>query len=72
MEGRRRRQFIHKICTGEDTWVQGDDNIAAEACKFFEGMFTGQQVRTEEDMMQCIPRLVSIDQNHSSGHANYG
>lgn len=49
-----------------------DDNIAAEACKFFEGMFTGQQVRTEEDMMQCIPRLVSIDQNHSSGHANYG
>ncbi|KAG5605817.1 hypothetical protein H5410_027309 [Solanum commersonii] len=26
--GRRRRLFLHKICTGNDVWIQGDDQIA--------------------------------------------
>ena len=32
IRGRRRKLFIHRICTDEDTWIQGDENIAKEAC----------------------------------------
>ncbi|KAK4733755.1 hypothetical protein R3W88_008016 [Solanum pinnatisectum] len=41
LRGRRRRLFLHKICTDNDTWIQGDDQIAHTACDYFKEMFTG-------------------------------
>ncbi|KAK6803160.1 hypothetical protein RDI58_000944 [Solanum bulbocastanum] len=63
MRGRRRRLFLHKICTDTDTWVQGDDQIAQEACKYFEEMFIGQNCRIDESMIQLLPSLVTTEQN---------
>ncbi|KAG5606071.1 hypothetical protein H5410_027563 [Solanum commersonii] len=57
MRGRRRRLFIHKICTDEGDWIQGDDNIAKEACQYFQNIFTGHNARISEGALQCIPRM---------------
>ncbi|KAH0705908.1 hypothetical protein KY285_010432 [Solanum tuberosum] len=63
IRGRRRRLFIHKICTGNDVWIQGDDQIAQAACDYFQGMFTGQNRRIDERILQHLPTLVTPDQN---------
>ncbi|WMV07509.1 hypothetical protein MTR67_000894 [Solanum verrucosum] len=65
MRGRKRRLFIHKICTDEGDWIQGDDNIAKEACQYFQNIFTGHTARISEAVLQCIPRMVTQDQNQA-------
>ncbi|XP_049365268.1 uncharacterized protein LOC125830095 [Solanum verrucosum] len=52
MRGRRRRLFIHKICTGNDVWVQWDEQIAQAACAYFQEMFTGHNRRIDERILQ--------------------
>ncbi|XP_049368158.1 uncharacterized protein LOC125833012 [Solanum verrucosum] len=65
MRGRRRRLFIHKISIDEGDWIQGDDNIAKEACQYFQNIFTGHTARISEGVLQCIPRMVTQDQNQA-------
>ncbi|KAH0776603.1 hypothetical protein KY290_008014 [Solanum tuberosum] len=52
MRGRRKKLFIHKLCTGNDDWIQGDENIAKEAGEYFQHIFTGQEIRINEDILQ--------------------
>jgi len=40
MRGRRRKLFIHKVCIGNEEWVEGDENIANAACDHFKNIFT--------------------------------
>lgn len=40
MRGRRRRLFIHQICTDTEDWIQGEENIAKAACEHFQNIFT--------------------------------
>lgn len=63
MRGRRRRLFIHRICTDDDNWIQGDANIAATACNHFQKIFTRHEDKIDEGLLQCIPRLVDEEYN---------
>lgn len=63
MRGRRRRLFIHKVCTGSDNWVQGDENIVAATCNHFQEIFIGHQTRSDRDRLSHIPKLVDEKQN---------
>ena len=65
MRGRRRKFFIHKICSDDNIWVQGDENIAKEACSYFQNIFTGRTNRINEETLNCIPRMVIDEQNQS-------
>ncbi|WMV45632.1 hypothetical protein MTR67_039017 [Solanum verrucosum] len=64
MRGRRRNLFIHKICTAEDTWIQGEENIAKVDCDYFQNMFSGHEDRIRKEILNCIPRMGrSISEN---------
>lgn len=63
MRGRRRKLYIHKICIENEEWIQGDENIAKAACDHFQQIFTGHEYRINEEIIQCIPRMVSHEQN---------
>ncbi|WMV30196.1 hypothetical protein MTR67_023581 [Solanum verrucosum] len=63
MRGRRRKLFIHKVCIGNDEWVEGDENIAKAACDHFQNKFTGTEQPINEDILQHIPRMVTPEQN---------
>lgn len=63
MRGRRRRLFIHKIYTKNVDWIQGDVDIANAAYEHFNSIFSGKEQSIIEDMLQCIPRMVTPDKN---------
>ncbi|XP_015075534.1 uncharacterized protein LOC107019628 [Solanum pennellii] len=60
---RRRKLFIHKICIDNDVWVQGDENIAKEACDYFQNIFSGREDRINEEVLNCIPQMVNEEHN---------
>ncbi|XP_015160445.1 uncharacterized protein [Solanum tuberosum] len=63
MRGRRRILFIHKVCIGNEEWVEGYENIAKAACDHFKNIFTGTEQPINEDILQHIPRMVTPEQN---------
>ncbi|XP_015165490.1 uncharacterized protein [Solanum tuberosum] len=63
MRGRRRKLFIHKVCIGNEEWVEGYENIAKAACDHFKNIFTGTEQPINEDILQHIPRMVTLEQN---------
>ncbi|XP_015167780.1 uncharacterized protein [Solanum tuberosum] len=63
MRGRRRRLFLHRICTENEVWVQGDEQIAQAACDYYQQIFTGQNDRIDDRILQHIPTLVTPVQN---------
>ncbi|KAG5580314.1 hypothetical protein H5410_050941 [Solanum commersonii] len=65
IRGRRRKLFIHKILNDKDEWIQGDEHIAEAACMHFQNIFTGEDKHIDEVPMNCIPRIVTQEQNDS-------
>ena len=63
IRGRRRKLFIHKIVNKKGEWIQGENNIAHEACEHFNTIFTGENKRIEEHNLDCIVSMVNQDQN---------
>ncbi|XP_069148286.1 uncharacterized protein [Solanum lycopersicum] len=63
MRGRRKRMFINKIESEDGEWIQGDENIAREACDYYGKMFTGNNERINEAKLQCITKMITDDHN---------
>ncbi|WMV13665.1 hypothetical protein MTR67_007050 [Solanum verrucosum] len=63
VRGRRRRLFLHKICTENDVWIQGEKQLAQAACDYYQQMFTGHTERIDERVLQLIPTSVTLEQN---------
>ena len=63
IRGRRNKMFIHKIMDDSGVWIQGEDKVAKEACDYFQNIFTGNNEKINEDMLQCIPELITLEQN---------
>ncbi|XP_049399716.1 uncharacterized protein LOC125863741 [Solanum stenotomum] len=63
IRGRRRRLFIHKIIREDGEWIQGDEVIAEAACEHFQKIFTGDNKIIKEDVLDCIPQMVTQEQN---------
>ena len=55
--------YIHKILADSGEWIQGEDNIAREACEYYKSIFTGKTERVREDMLHCILNIVTPEQN---------
>lgn len=52
--GRKRRLYIHRIKDEDGNWIQGD--VARE---HFENMFTETDGIVREDLLTCIPSLIT-------------
>ena len=63
IKGRRRKLFIHKVVNENGVWVQGYYNTAHVAWKHFKGIFSGEEKHINEHTLECIPRMISQDQN---------
>ncbi|KAG5609440.1 hypothetical protein H5410_020721 [Solanum commersonii] len=63
MRGRRRRLFLHRICTENEVWVQCEEQIAQAACDYYQQIFTGQNDRVDDKILQHIPTLVTPAHN---------
>ena len=63
IRGRRKRMFIHKIMVDNGGWIQEKENIAREACDYYQNIFTGKTEKTRDDILQCIPKLVTQEHN---------
>lgn len=55
--------FMHNILIENGDWVQSDDNIAKEACQYYQNIFTSTNYRINEDILHCIPDIVTKEQN---------
>ncbi|WMV30181.1 hypothetical protein MTR67_023566 [Solanum verrucosum] len=60
---RRKRLFLHKICTENEIWVQGEEEISKATCDYYQQIFTGQNDRIDERIIQNIPTIVTAEQN---------
>lgn len=58
IRGRERRLNIHRIQNDEDTWLEGDDNIAKVAYEHFEHLFNREDKLILEEVLNCLPRMV--------------
>ncbi|XP_069143598.1 uncharacterized protein [Solanum lycopersicum] len=64
IRGKRKKMVIHKLLNDNGSCIQGDEVIAREACNYYQNIFTGKSVKINEDQLQCIPKMVTMEQNH--------
>lgn len=55
--------LIHKILKESGDWVKGDEEIAREACNYFQSFFTCNKNRINEPILKCIPNMITHEQN---------
>jgi len=55
--------FIHKISDDHGNTIKGDENIARAACCHFEKIFTGEDNLINEEVLRCIPSMITEYQN---------
>ena len=60
---RTRRLFIHRKSSEDREWFEGNDTIGHAPCDCFQKIFTGEYKTNMENMIECIPRMVSQDHN---------
>ncbi|KAG5586740.1 hypothetical protein H5410_047174 [Solanum commersonii] len=63
IRGRRSKLFIHKISDDHGNTIKGDENIAKAACCHFEKIFTGEDNLINEEVLRCIPSMITEYQN---------
>jgi len=64
MRGRRRKLFIHRICTDEDTWIQGDENIAKKACMYYKIFSLGNQTESLRRFLIVFPGWLQMSRTN--------
>ena len=60
---KRMKLMIHKIKDSAGTWIEDDEQIAAEAVNFFRHLLATEEVGDVGRLLQNIPPLVSSDNN---------
>lgn len=54
--------FIHKIINEDRQWLQAYDTIVEASCDHFQQIFTGEDKNINENLLECIPSMVSQNQ----------
>ncbi|XP_070017747.1 uncharacterized protein [Nicotiana sylvestris] len=62
VRGKRKLLNIHRINV-DGQWVEGRDNIAIAAVNFYQDLFNSGNLDIDMSIMNCIPRLISDDDN---------
>ena len=52
IRGRRKKMVIHKVMDDSGVWIQGEENIANEACDYYQNIFTGKTEKIKEELLQ--------------------
>lgn len=63
LSGRRRKLFIHQMQDENRDWIHEDDRIANAAYRHFQHIFTVDDSYISEDVLTCIPNMVTQGQN---------
>ncbi|XP_019230679.1 PREDICTED: uncharacterized protein LOC109211586 [Nicotiana attenuata] len=63
VRGRRKRLQLSRIQNSQGDWIEEDEDIAAEAIKFFEDQFSETAVPTSFEILDQVPSLVDVEQN---------
>ncbi|XP_015064939.1 uncharacterized protein LOC107010215 [Solanum pennellii] len=63
IRGRRKKMVVHKVMDENGVWIEGEDNIAKEACDYYQKIFTGNNEKIREEAIQCIPSMITQEQN---------
>ncbi|XP_004248595.1 uncharacterized protein [Solanum lycopersicum] len=65
IRGKRNRMAIHKLMDDSGNWITGEENIAKQACDYYEGIFTAKNEKIKEDILQCIKPIITQERNDS-------
>ncbi|XP_019183220.1 PREDICTED: uncharacterized protein LOC109178127 [Ipomoea nil] len=60
---RRRKLYIHRVKGGDGVWLEDRQGIANQAVSFFEHMFTAEVGGFDLTRLDCVPRLVTEEDN---------
>lgn len=55
--------YSHKIKNEDGDWIPGDDSIGEAACEFFEDLITETGGSIREDLLKCIPFMITSEDN---------
>ncbi|KAG5579245.1 hypothetical protein H5410_049872 [Solanum commersonii] len=69
-EGRRKKLNIKEIRTRQGDIITSSQNIREEAVNVFREQFTETQEATEFSMLQCIPKIITDNQNYEMERAS--
>lgn len=65
IRGRKSRLFIHKVKNEDGEWIQWGSKLVIVSCKHFHEIFTGKKEYIQENVLYCIPKLLSDVHNDS-------
>ena len=63
IRGKRKRMFINKLMDDSGAWIHGEENIAKEACDYYKGIFSANNDKIQEEILQCINHRTTQQQN---------
>ena len=63
IRGKRKRMFINKLMDDCGAWIHGEENIAKEACDYYKGIFSSNNDKIQEEILQCINHRTTQQQN---------
>ena len=55
--------FINKLMDDSGAWIHGEENIAKEACDYYKGIFSANNDKIQEEILQCINHRTTQEQN---------
>ncbi|XP_019251288.1 PREDICTED: uncharacterized protein LOC109230219 [Nicotiana attenuata] len=63
VRGKRKRPLLSRILDNNGNWLDSQKDMAREAVEFFQAQFIEDRVPTNFDIIQYVPKLVSIEHN---------
>lgn len=62
MKGRSKRLCLHRIKRDDGSWVEGNEQIAEEALKFFINQFSDSGIDNGFSLLQHISPIVTTEE----------
>ncbi|XP_075111674.1 uncharacterized protein LOC142181905 [Nicotiana tabacum] len=63
VRGRRKKLQLNRIQNNQGVWIEEDEEIVAEAIKFFEDQFSENTIPTSFHIIDNVPALIDMGQN---------
>ncbi|XP_060182907.1 uncharacterized protein LOC132612843 [Lycium barbarum] len=63
VKGRRKFLNIHRIYA-DDQWIEGSENIADAAMKFYQDIFSEENISFDNSILNCFPCLIIDSDNY--------
>ncbi|XP_070002997.1 uncharacterized protein [Nicotiana sylvestris] len=67
INSRRRRLYLKKIRWRENTWIEGNKEIATEAIHYFESHYSQEDTHGNSDIFSCLYNVINEEDNEFLG-----